>query len=48
MLEEIAEKHRYIVIHRGMDWSKKLHFMMDLFGEMGGVERQIVYEMMSD
>ena len=48
MLEEIAEKHRYVVIHGGMDWPKKLHFMTDLFGKMGGVERQIVYEMMSD
>ena len=27
MLEEIAEKHRYVVIHGGMDWPKKLHFM---------------------
>ena len=48
MLEEIVEKHRYVVIHGGMDWPKKLRFMMDLFGKMGGVERQIVYEMMSD
>ena len=48
MLEEIAEKHRYIVIHGGMDWPKKLCFMMDLFGKTGGVERQILYERMSD
>ena len=48
MLEEIAEKHRYVVIHGGMDWPKKLHFMTDLFGKTGGVERQIVYEMLSD
>ena len=48
MLEEIAEKHRYVVIHGGMDWPKKLRFMTDLFGKMGGVERQIVYEMLSD
>ena len=48
MLEEIDEKHRYVVIHGGMDWPKKLHFMTDLFGKMGGVERQIVYEMLSD
>ena len=48
MREEIAEKHRYVVIHGGMDWPKKLHFMTDLFGKMGGVERQIVYEMLSD
>ena len=26
MLEEIAEKHRYVVIHGGMDWPKKLRF----------------------
>ena len=48
MLEEIAEKHRYVVIHGGMDWPQKLHFMTDLFGKMGGVKRQIVYEMLSD
>ena len=48
MLEEIAEKHRYVVIHGGMNWPKKLHFTTDLFGKMGGVERQIVYEMLSD
>ena len=48
MLEEIAEKHRYVVIHGGMDWPKKLCFTTDLFGKMGGVERQIVYEMLSD
>ena len=48
MLEEIAEKHRYVVIHGGMDWPKKLRFMTDLFGETGGVGRQIVYELMSD
>ena len=48
MLEEIAEKHRYVVIHGGIDWPKKLRFMTDLFGKMGGVERQIVYEMLSD
>ena len=29
MLKEIAEKHRYVVIHRGMDWPKKLHFMTE-------------------
>ena len=46
MLEEIVEKHRYVVIHRGMDWPKKLHFMTDLFGKTEGVERQIVYEML--
>ena len=33
MLEETAEKHRYVVIHRGMDWPKKLCFMTDLFGK---------------
>ena len=48
MLEEIAEKHRYVVIHGGMDWPKKLRFTTDLFGKMGGVEKQIVYEMLSD
>ena len=48
MLEEIVEKHRYVVIHGGMDWPQKLCFMMDLFGKTGGVERQIVYEMKSD
>ena len=48
MLEEIAEKHRYVVIHRGMDWPKKLRFMTDLFGKTGGVNRQIVYEMLLD
>ena len=48
MLEEIAEKHRYMVIHGGMDWPKKLRFMTNLFVKSGGVERQIVYEMMSD
>ena len=45
---EIAEKHIYVVIHGGMDWPKKLRFMTDLFGKMGGVKRQIVYEMLSD
>ena len=48
MLEEIAEKHRYVVIHRGMDWPEKLCFMTDLFGKTGGVKRQIVYEMLLD
>ena len=48
MLEQIAEKHRYVVIHGGMDWPKKLHFMTDLFGKMGGVKRQIVYKMLSN
>ena len=48
MLKEIAEKHRYVVIHGGMDWPKKLRFMTDLFGKTGGVERQIVYKMLSD
>ena len=48
MLEEIVEKHRYVVIHGGMDWPKKLRFMTDLFGKTEGVERQIVYEMLSD
>ena len=48
MLEEIAEKHRYVVIHGGMDWPKKLRFMTDLFRKTGGVERQIVYKMLSD
>ena len=48
MLEEIAEKHRYVVIHGGMDWPKKLRFMTDLFRKTGGVKRQIVYEMLSD
>ena len=47
MLEEIG-KHRYVVIHGGMDWPKKLCFMTDLFGKMGGVKRQIVYKMLSD
>ena len=46
MLEEIAKKHRYGVIHGRMDWPKKLHFLKDLFGKMGGVERQVIYEMM--
>ena len=48
MLEEIAEKHTYVVIHGGIIWPKKLHFMTDLFGKTGGVERQIVYKMLSD
>ena len=48
MLEEIVEKHRYVVVHSGMDWPKNLRFMTDLFGKMGGVERQIVYKMLSD
>ena len=48
MLEEIVEEHRNVVIHGGLDWPKKLHFMIDLFGKTGGVERQIVNEMLSD
>ena len=48
LLDEIAEKHRYVVIHGGMDWPKKLCFMTDLFGKTGGVKRQIGYKMLSD
>ena len=48
MLEEIAEKHRYVVIHSGMDWPKKLRFTTNLFKKTGGVERQIVYKILSD
>ena len=48
MLEGIVEKHRYVVIHGGMDWPKKLRFMTDLLRKMGGVEKKIVYEMMLD
>ena len=49
MLEEIVEKHRYVVIHGGMNWSKKLRFMTDLFGRSeNGVQRQIVYEFEAD
>ena len=45
MLEEIVEKHRYVVIHGGMNWPKKLRFMTDLFGRSeNGVQRQTVYE----
>ena len=47
MLKDITEMHRY-VIHGGMDWPKKLHFMTDLFGKTEGVERQRVYELLSD
>ena len=32
MLEHITEKHRYVVIHGGMEWPKKLCFMTNLFG----------------
>ena len=45
MLEHIMEKHRYVVIHRGMEWPKKLHFMTDLFGHTPeGIIRQRVFE----
>ena len=44
MLEHITEKHRYVVIHGGMDWPKKLRFMSDLFGSTGGIHRQRVFE----
>ena len=46
MLEEIAEKHRYVVIHGGMNWPKELRFMSDLFGETGGgIHRQRVFQL---
>ena len=32
MLEHIMKKHRYVVIHGGMELPKKLRFMTDLFG----------------
>ena len=45
MLEHITEKHRYVVIHGGMDWLKKLHFMTDLFGSTADdIPRQRVFE----
>ena len=45
VLEHITEKHRYVVIHGGMDWLKKLHFMTDLFGSTPeGIPRQRVFE----
>ena len=45
MLEHITEKHRCVVIHRGMEWPKKLHFMTDLFGcTPKGIIRQRVFE----
>ena len=45
MLEHITEKYRYVVIHGGMDWPKKLRFMTDLFGSTpGGIRRQRVFE----
>ena len=45
MLEHITEKHRYVVIHRGMEWLKELHFIMDLFGSTPkGILRQRVFE----
>ena len=46
MLEEIAEKHRYMVIHGGMNWPKELRFMSDLFGETeGGIHRQRMFQL---
>ena len=45
MLEHITEKHRYVVIHGGMEWPKKLRFMTDLFGSTPeGIIRQRVFE----
>ena len=35
ILEEIVEKHRYVVIHSGMDWPKKLHFIYGSVWENG-------------
>jgi len=49
MLEHITEKHRYVVIHGGMDWPKKLRFTTDLFGSSpGGIHRQRVFEFIPD
>ena len=45
MQEHITEKHRYVVIHGGMEWPKKLCFMTDLFGSTPkGIIRQRVFE----
>lgn len=49
MLEEIAEKHRYVVIHGGMRWPKQLRFMSDLFGKTEeGIHRQRVFQLASE